>query len=109
MLIEDIYKSNNNATNSVISYLFFPRLHESKHYNLHYFQIKSASRCIIVLMIMATLMKVRRKALSFAWLPFTLRYQNTSAEPLILLNFYLFSRNGGLETMLLNWNLTCLA
>lgn len=73
------------------------------------FQIKSASRCIIVLMIMATLMKVRRKALSFAWLPFTLRYQNTSAEPLILLNFYLFPRNGGLETMLLNWNLTCLA
>lgn len=34
MLIENIYKSNNNATNSVISYLFFPRLHESKHYNL---------------------------------------------------------------------------
>ena len=73
------------------------------------FQIKSASRCIIVLMIMATLMKVRRKALFFAWLPFTLRYQNTSAEPLILLNFYLLPRNGGPKTMLLNWNLTCLA
>ena len=50
------------------------------------FQIKRISRGIIVLMIMATLMKVRWKP--FAWLSFTFSYQNTSAQSLILLNFF---------------------
>ena len=57
------------------------------------FQIKNASPRIIVLMIMTTLMKVRRKGLSLAWLPFTFRYQNTSVQPLILLNFFFTSKN----------------
>ena len=73
------------------------------------FQIKSASPRIIVLMIMTTLMKVRRKGLYFAWLTFTFRYQNTSVQPLILLNFlFLPPRTGGLKTVLLAWYLTYL-
>ena len=52
------------------------------------FQIKSASPGSTGLMIMKTLIKVRRKGLTFAWLPFTFRYQNTSAQPLILLNIF---------------------
>ena len=89
LFIENIQKSNNNATNRfILSYLFFPGLHESKHYNLQKLPKKSASRRIIVLIIVTTLMKVRRKGLSFAWLPLTFRCQNTSAQSLILLNFF---------------------
>ena len=73
------------------------------------FQKKSTSSRIIVLMIVMTLMKVRRERLSFAWLPWTFRYQNTSAQPLILLNFFLPPRTGWLKTVLLNWYLTYLA
>ena len=73
------------------------------------FQNKSASRRIIVLMIVTTLMKVRWKGLSFAWLPLTFRYQNTSAQPLILSNYFLPPRTVGLKTVLLNCYLTYLA
>ena len=62
LFIEDIHKSNDNASNSVtLFYLFFPGLHEWKHYNWRKLPKKSASRRI-VLMIVTTLMKVRRKA-----------------------------------------------
>ena len=41
------------------------------------FQIKSASPHIVILVIMTILMKVTRKGLTFSWLPFTFRFQNT--------------------------------
>ena len=51
----------------------------------------------------------KTESLSFTWLPLTFRYLNTSVQPLILLNFFLPPRAGGLKTVLLNWYLTYLA
>ena len=109
LFIEHIYKSNANGTKSVIisCYLIY-FFHDYGNQNITIFksfQIKSASCRIIFLMIMTTLIKVRRKSLTFVWLHLTLRYQNISAQPLILLHFcqtstlwhYLPPRTGGLK------------